>query len=180
MDNTIIKETGVKTALVDASSAIILCKTNLLHILIKVYRVVLAESVYHEITALPYSGAEEVTGLAAERKINILESVHQSSKDNLSGLDKGESDTIQLFYAGYGDFIIVDDGHAVRYCKREGVPFINALLFPVVLKYAQIRESEFCDEMFEDVRKTGRYSNEVISFARRCEKKDILFALPAK
>ena len=169
---------SARTALVDASSVIILCKTNMFHILVDIYRVVLAESVYQEVTALPYRGAEECIEFKASKKIDILETTNLLTGNCLPGLDRGESETIQFFEAGYGDFIIVDDGAAARYCQRKGYPFINALLFPVVLKYAQALEEDFCDTMFEEILETGRYSDKVIKYARNCSKEQIAFALP--
>ena len=168
-----------KKAILDASSAIILCKAKLQHLLIEVYEIVLAESVYHEVTAKPYSGAEEYRQLVTDKKIRVEGNLPQN-QDKGIGLDQGEYDTIQLYYQGVGDFVITDDGAAARYCKREGVPFINALLFPVVLRYEHIAELGFCDAAFEDICETGRYTENIISFAGNCRKEDVLFALPTK
>ena len=166
-----------KTVIVDSSSIIIFSKTNLLQPLVDVYRIILAESVYREITIESYSGADECGRLVKEKKILVQDTL-SSSYSTIQKLDRGEADTILLYTEGQGNFIIVDDGPAAKYCKREGIPFINALLFPIVLKYAQLRTSEFCNKVFEDVVVTGRYSNKVVTFARKCDKENISFALP--
>lgn len=166
-----------KKAVVDASSAIILCKSGLHTLLVDVYDIILPASVYREITVNRYGDAGEYKRLAAEGKLRIEEIPAQQAAE-FNGLDTGESDVIQLYYAGRGEFIITDDGPAARYCRRAGVPFINALLFPVILRYALIRDDDFCRRSMEKIISTGRYSQAVISFARECPRETIAFALP--
>ena len=166
-----------KSTIVDASSAIILDKAGLLHLLVRTYRVVLAGSVYQEITVKSDSCAEECKRLVQEKKVNVCDQplVNYSTSQ---GLDRGEAETIELFKTGVGDFIITDDGSAAKYCKKEGLPFINALLFPVILKHAEVSPSAFCNRAFEDVMGIGRYSDKIITFAHNCQEQDIAFALP--
>ena len=93
-------------------------------------------------------------------------------------LGRGEAETIQLYNSGRGDFIVTDDGAAAKLCKRGDIPFINALLFPVVLKYTETRPDDFCNRAFGMITDIGRYSDDVIDYASRCDKKEISFALP--
>lgn len=166
------------TAIIDASSAIILCKAGLHDLLAETYDIVLPESVYQEITANTYAGAEEYKQLASRQKIRVLENPEQNEKPGMAALDAGEYDAIRLFYAGLGKFVITDDGPAARYCKKENVPFINALLFPAVLRFARIKDEQFCRRTMEKIIEKGRYSSEVIEFARKCRQEHIAFALP--
>ena len=166
-----------KRAIADSSSVIILSKANLLQPLVEVYRIILAESVYREITIGAHSGADACERFVKEKGIRV-QNTSSRGYPGTHKLGRGEADTIQLYNEGQGDFIIVDDGAAARYCKREGIPFINALLFPIVLKYAQARTREFCNKAFEDVLARGRYSDKVVTFARKCSKENISFALP--
>jgi len=162
----------------DASSAIILCKAGLHILLPEIYDIVLPESVYREITAKPYSGSDEYKQLVAGQHVRVQGTPDQQERPGMAGLDTGEYDTILLFYAGLGDFIITDDGPAARYCKKEGIPFINALLFPVVLRLAQIKDDDYCRKSMEIIIEEGRYSQQVITFAGQCRIESIAFAIP--
>lgn len=162
----------------DASSAIILFKSGLHALLVEIYDIVLPDSVYREITVNPYRGAEEYKMLVAGQKIRVQDSQDQQERQGMDGLDRGEHDAIHLFYAGLGEFIITDDGPAARYCRKAGIPFINALLFPVVLRLAQIKDEDFCRKSMEIIIEEGRYSQQVISFAGQCRIESIAFAIP--
>ena len=167
-----------KKAIVDASSAILLFKADLHTCLTDVYRVVLPQSVFYEITSKPYAGSEVYNNLAAEGKIQVHGSAEPVEKHTMARLDKGEHDAIQLYYRGLGDFVIIDDGPAARYCTKEGIPFINALLFPVIMRLAEMKSDDFCRRSMEKVIASGRYSREIISFAAACERESIAFAVP--
>jgi predicted nucleic acid-binding protein len=162
----------------DASSAIILCKSGLHTLLVGMYDIVLPSSVYREITANQYEDAEEYKLLAAAGELRIEESPIQPEESGIFGLDAGECEAIQLYQNGMGDFIITDDGAAARYCRRQGIPFINALLFPVILRFALMKDDVFCHRSMEKIIATGRYSKEVITFALECRREDVAFALP--
>lgn len=162
----------------DASSAIILFKSELHLLLTEVYDIVMPKSVFLEITAKPYQGSEEYIRLAEANQIQIQDNLKHQEQQGIAGLDKGEYDTIQLYHVGAGNFIFTDDGRAARYCSHQGIPFINALLFPVVLKVARIWDEEFCRKAMDKVIGQGRYSPDVIAFAQVCPKESIEFALP--
>ena len=101
-----------------------------------------------------------------------------NEKEGMGGFGAGEYDTIQLFYNGMGNFIITDDGSAARYCTGEGIPFINALLFPVVLGVAGIKNDGYCQQAMEKIIEHGHYSPEIVDYARNCDADTIQFALP--
>ncbi len=169
------------TALVDASSAIILCKANLHLIVSEMYNVVMSKSVYDEITGNFYPGAEEYQQLLADNRVTIqapLTTTHRPISHGLHNLGQGEHDIIQLYYAGYGDFIMTDDGAAARYCKREQVRFINSLLIPMIIKCTGKQSDAYCRAAFNKVMNTGRYSRWVINFAEKCKREELSFFLP--
>jgi predicted nucleic acid-binding protein len=172
-----------KKSLIDASSAILLYKANLLRELTYLYQVYATSSVVHELTAEDHAGAEMfLHGFANDKfKIIDIEGIAVNSKKPLlpiDSLDKGESDTIKCFQAGKGDLIITDDGRAARYCTENGLPFINALLVPRLLYFADYFSlQESCDKM-DDVIDLGRYSAAIIKWARNCLRQDLAFAMP--
>ena len=73
----------------------------------KMYNVVMSGSVYKEITANSYPGAEEYRQLMAGKKITLKEPLPDISNESilpgLNNLDKGEHDVLQLYYAGRPD-----------------------------------------------------------------------------
>lgn len=166
----------------DASSAIILCKANLHLIVAEMYDVVLPQSAYNEITGNSLTGADEYKQLLADNLISIQSplpvSSYESASPRLNSLGQGEYDSIQLYHAGYGDFVITDDGAAAKYCKQEQIRFINALLIPKILECIGKPSDTFCLAAFDAVTRIGRYSQWVIDFAKNCGKEELAFFLP--
>ena len=167
-----------KIAIVDASSAIILCRAGLHLLLAGTYDIILPASVFREITARPYAGSAEYKDLAGAGKVRIEENNVLLTEPGMAVLDKGECDAIHLLNSGRGDFVITDDGPAARYCSKEGIPFINSLLFPVILQMAHIKNNDFCQRATEKIKRNGRYSNEIVDRARKCRGDSIMFAMP--
>jgi hypothetical protein len=167
-----------KIAITDASSAIILCRAGLHAFLAGTYDIVFSESVYREITVGSYTGSLEYRQMVNRGEIRVHSDPVLRRKPGMAGLDGGESAAILLFYAGQGDFIITDDGPAARYCRKEDIPFINALLFPVVLHLAGMEDEAFTRSAMARIIESGRYSRQVIALARECRQENISFALP--
>jgi predicted nucleic acid-binding protein len=172
----------VLTVLMDASSAIILYKANLHHIVPELYNVVISRSVYDEITNNSYPGAIEYQQLVADNNIMVqtppVAEVNKLLPSGLHRLEQGEHDIVLLYYAGYGDFILTDDGVAAKYCKSKGVPFINSLLVPVIIKCSGNKSDTYCQAAFDSIVHIGRYSEWVIHFAERCERDELTYFLP--
>ncbi|MDW7774090.1 MAG: hypothetical protein SCH71_14485 [Desulfobulbaceae bacterium] len=74
-----------KTAIMDSSSAIILCKTGLHILLGEIYEIVLPASVYLEITAKPYAGAGEYKRLAAEGRLRVETNPEKQERPEMVG-----------------------------------------------------------------------------------------------
>lgn len=170
------------TALLDASSAIILYKADLHIIVCEMYKAVMSLSVYDEVTGNACPGAKAYQHLLVDKKLTLQRPAIAPSGDGdvsrLLALHKGERDLIQLYNSGYGDFVITDDGDAARYCRREQVPFINALLIPVILSYTDIKSVAYCQTAFNKVKNTGRYSHWVINLAEKCHSHEMAFFFP--
>lgn len=181
-DNTLKLKKKKMTALVDASSAIILYKAHLHLVVCELYNVVMPVSVYGEITENAYPGAKVYQQLLADKKIRVQAPLESPdcilALSGLHALDKGEGDVIELYYAGKGDFIIVDDGAAAKYCTRQLIPFINALLVPVIIRYSGQQNDVYCQTAFDRILRNGRYSRWVINFAEQCERDDLAYFLP--
>ena len=167
--------------LVDASSAILLAKVGLGSLLCETYKVIMARSVFNEVTLHKRPGASgylkqnEAGGILIEE---VRQQVSTSLPERIHTLGTGEKDTLLLFYWGYGDFILTDDGAAAKFCRRNNIPFINALLFPLILEAAGMQHPRFRHYYCSKLEKTGRYSSKVLEFARSCTITSISFFLP--
>ncbi len=164
----------MKKCLLDASSAILLFKSGLYAELVKTYEVLMTESVYHELTIDRYPGADTFRGGKSAGEVKVLagfggEVAFQSQISPGNLLDRGEFDTICCFKAGKGDFILIDDGGAAKYCRDHGIPFINALLFVKLLYDSGLISASVYEQKFNTLLRLGRYSHEIIKFARQAE-----------
>lgn len=170
-----------KKVLVDASSAIILAKACLSSHLITTYSVIMAKSAFNEVTRHSLPGSKEYLQFADNKKISIKEPKRlrlNSIPQQIKSFGRGEADTLLLYYEGLGDFVLIDDGAAAKYCKQEQIPFINALLFPVILETAGIENQGFTKYFFDIICKAGRYSETILNFAQNCPEEEISFFLP--
>ena len=167
--------------LVDASSAILLAKVGLGSLLCETYKVIMARSVFNEVTLHKRPGASgylkknEAGGILIEE---VQQQVSTSLPERIHTLGTGEKDTLLLFYWGYGDFILTDDGAAAKFCRRNNIPFINALLFPLIIEAAGMQQPQFRHYYCSKLEKAGRYSSKILEFARNCTMTSISFFLP--
>jgi hypothetical protein len=172
-------------ALLDASSAILLYKTGLLHDLVAVYQIHVTRSVLEELTGRSRPGAATFARCIDENTLSVIsmeneEANYKGVESEMKTLGKGELDTIRCLEAGMGDFIITDDGKAARYCKNKTLPFINALLFPRLLYFAGIFSLHESVMKMEAIRRIGRYSPQITAWASNCAKEALDFAIPRK
>ncbi len=165
---------AVKTVLADASSLILLFRAELFPALISFFRIVTAESVYGEITVRGYPGAEVFETACAQGQILVrsAESVCAVRCPELlmpsQAVKKGEGDTIRLWLAGEGDFVLMDDYRGAAFCRDHGIPYISAILFPRILRLSGNFSRDECVQKTEQIIRNGRYSKKIIAYARNC------------
>ncbi len=173
----------MKSAIIDASSAILIFKSELIEQLVSTYKTLISSSVYDELTRRGDPGSETFRLLCDKDQIQVLtlhdqKRIRRNSFPALPTLDPGERDTICQHLMGNGDFIITDDGQALKYCKKAGLPFINALLFPLILYLIQsISRSEYLKKS-DKIIKNGWYSKNVIEIALNFSNQTIQPFLP--
>jgi predicted nucleic acid-binding protein len=172
----------MKKVLLDASSAILLLKAGLLTKLTDFYHVSQTQSVFLELTSNNRYGADKFRQYGAERKLKILNVDNvigplDTTNQALHSLDQGESDIIRCFKTGKHDFIIIDDGPAAKYCNKNNIDFINALLFPRVLFFSNNISLDECKGYMDQLVLNGRYSGEVIAWAYNCKRESLHFAI---
>lgn len=173
----------MKSIIIDTSSAILLFKSGLIALLVKNYNTLVAHSVYNELTQHGYPGAADIKQLCECGRIKVLKQIHpkpdcQESFPALPVLNSGERETLQQQMGGVGDFIIIDDGRAVKYCLKASLPFINALLFPrILLMVKAISASEYHQKKAEIIQ-YGHYSEGIVEMAQNLSDRAIQPFLP--
>lgn len=173
----------MKRIVIDASSAILLYKSDLFEDLIAAYQTTMAETVFKEVTRSGYPGAERFNTCFLKRryvvrKTDQIITLPPKQFKALSGLGKGERDTIFIHLEGNTDFIIMDDGKGAGFCRDYGLPYINAIFFARILYLSGgINELVFRKKT-EIIFKTGRYSQEIIDYALKCSTEETAFFMP--
>lgn len=147
------------------------------------YRLITTPSVYTELTENQHCGADAFRQFRDNGKIVVNPLPGKSVSDcpyisDMSFLHKGERDTLHLFYSGSGEFVIIDDGGGAKYCRRNRIPYINALLCPKILFFSGHISEDDCDIRTEMIINIGRYAGEIISYALTCSKEELTFFLP--
>ncbi len=164
-------EAPLKSALIDSSSAIILFKAGVADTAADAWCLMAPTSVIDELTVANQPGARWFGQMAASGRLHPIALDNRPSEKpprNLERMGHGERDTLQLFLDGWGDFVLVDDGQAAGFCRRHRIPYTNALLVPRILALAGVALNGGSRAAMERVSKMGRYSAEVLDYARTC------------
>lgn len=169
-------QTKMKQVLVDSSSAIILQKTGLITLLMNLYRPIITESVFKELTRNTYPSSEIFKSYCKHKKLHVQPLNAETQERRMTAifsLNRGERDTILQYIEGTGDFILLDDGKAARYCSKNNLPFISAILFPRILQLTgELTEAE-SDQKSKDIIEIGRYSQKIIEMAREMSRNEL-------
>ncbi|WP_419662483.1 uncharacterized protein Dvar_29460 [Desulfosarcina variabilis str. Montpellier] len=169
-------------AIIDASSAILLYKAGLLDAYCRMIQLLMTRSVFAEVTVPQQCGADAIGHLSGQRPgIVVLDDprhpdCHESVAD-IGRLHRGERDTLLHYLNGAARFVVIDDGKAVRVCRRQDIPHINALLVPKLLYFAQRLSMDQIDHYFFRLCSLGRYSDKVVDWAKRCGASQLEFFL---
>lgn len=169
-------------AIIDASSAILLHKAGLIDVYCQRVRLLMTRSVFDEVTVPRQVGAAALGDLAGRQPGIIVikdprDPVGNEAVADLDRLDRGERDTLKHYLNGAASFVVIDDGKAVRVCRRYGIPHVNALLVPKLLCFGKRLQADQADHFFMRLRTLGRYSEAVVSWARGCTAGELAFFL---
>lgn len=169
----------MKTVLVDASSVILLHKADLLADMQAAFRLWLTISVYEELTRLRRPGAQAVARSRRDRRITVVSPNNALHSQPLPGnLHRGERDTLLCFLDGGVDFIIIDDGPGAGYCRREAIPYVNALLCPRLLAIGGRLSPQEARGAMTRISDLGHYSTWIKRYAVRCSEATLSAFLP--
>jgi hypothetical protein len=169
----------LKTVLVDASSVILLHKAALLTDILTAFRIQLSASVYEELTRHRRPGARTVARSRRERRIAVVTPNGAADPHHLpASLHRGERDTLLCFLNGGVDFIIIDDGPGAGFCRREGLPYVNALLCPRLLAIGGRLSPDEARRAMTRISDMGHYSAWIRHYARTCNEAALTAFLP--
>lgn len=169
-----------KAVLIDTSSAILLFKSDWMIPLMKGYRVGTGPVAFREMTATGYPGATAFTQWQQQNRLVLhprCPTGHARQRD-LHRLDPGERECINLFYSGAGTFIIIDDGPGAAFCRREAIPYVNALLIPRLLGPGAAIDGAGIEAAIQKIYVRGRYAPWVLEYALTRPLEDLGFFLP--
>jgi len=172
------KQQHQKTILLDASSAILMAKAGFHETMADSYSILMADSVFDEITRKKLPGSDEYRKLLQEIRLQVFPvtiSPRPMADTALQQLDKGERETILLFKDGYGDFVVTDDGAAARFCRNNEIPFVNSLLLLRLLSLSGRIDLSSFEAGFQSLLALGRYSEIVKEYAQNCPDSELYF-----
>lgn len=159
----------MKSALIDASSAILLYKAKIFDDVCLAYHLLVVPAVYAEITVARRSGATAFRQAYARNRIERLKQPCPHAADQVAmALGTGERDTVAAYLEGASHFVIIDDGKGAQACRVNGIPHINALLCAKILLHSGLIESDLFESAFNHLLSIGRYSLKVIEYAQAC------------
>jgi len=169
----------MKTALIDASSAILLYKAELFEAVASAYDLAMAPAVYQEVTVADRMGAAYFDAACRSGRIRIVSGgAPRQLGVELNRLGAGERETLSLYATGGVDFVILDDGKGVNYCRKNAIPYINALLCPRILHWTGRLDRSAFLQAFDYLLEQGRYSFFVVEFAKKCNAQKLAFFMP--
>lgn len=153
----------MRKIIADSSSLILLYKCGAAGILLDNCICIVPESVRDELIAAEHAGASLFSKCFTEGRIKVLEAQENSAFSTKMG--SGERGVFSLYKAGCGDYVVIDDRKGASYCRREGIPYINALLAVKIFFYADLISGRELEKMSSWLKINGRYSDAVIEWA---------------
>jgi hypothetical protein len=162
--------------LLDSSSAVLLYKAGVISALMEAFVVRIPLSVYREITVHGQTGSDDFVQYVQNGSMQVSYE-YKGCLINLP-LAGGERDVVLLYLSGDADFIIIDDKKGASYCRRNRIPYINALLaLRVLCLNGFIGESDY-HKGREYLCLYARYSKRVIEYASNAGEDEISFFFP--
>ena len=169
-----------KTFLIDASSAILLFKTNWMASLLDHYQVGIGPTVYRESTVPGHPGAEAFARWRQEERLSCTTRNGTAAEPPtaLKRLDPGERECIDLYGEGAGRFVMLDDGPAAAFCRRCGHSLCQRPACPPPFDPAPGPRPDGLKNAVLAVYAEGHYASWVLEYALTCPDEDLAFFLP--
>jgi predicted nucleic acid-binding protein len=158
----------VRPIVLDASTAILLAKIDLLRPLVSQGEAWMAESAFREATAKEdLDDARMIRQLEGEGLIRRASSKGEGAKiERDFRLDEGESESIAVA-RGKGAICATDDGPAIRCLKVLGLAFTTAVALLVSMVEGGHVAGELGIELLSKLERFGRYDPRILEDAAR-------------
>ena len=171
------------TVYIDASSAILLYKAGLFIQCTRYFSMIMEEEVYKEVRVPDHPGADFFLSMIQKKYVKVGRVDPGQGQIPLpENLDPGERQTLMLYFQNVHPddplFIIMDDAKGAKFCMTRKVPFINALLVPKILWFAELLDETIYLEKTDTIIQTGRYSRVVIEKAKGLSRTDLDMFIP--
>jgi predicted nucleic acid-binding protein len=148
-----------KSFISDSSSLILLAKSDLLSLLCKNARIFITQTISEEIR-FNSKDSQLIQDLISKGEITVKRM--QEKRKEESGLPvslgKGERTALALFKDIEIDYLLLDDKKAAIYCRKNSIPYINALLIPHYLRNREVIDDQMMEERIELLNRIGRYA----------------------
>lgn len=134
------------------------------------YRAVIGPTVFREMTVGDHPGAAAFSGWQREKRLIVEtpQALIDHAPPGRRRLDPGEQECIDLYHNGAGSFIVIDDGPGAAHCRREGIPYVNALLVPRLLNHDPLGDKADWQDALLAIFRIGRYAPWVMTHALSC------------
>ncbi|MGA1791151.1 MAG: hypothetical protein ACMUIM_06675 [bacterium] len=143
-----------KSFVSDSSSLILLAKAGLLCLLCENARLFITQTIEAEIR-FDSIDSRLIKGLITEGTIMVKKI---KENDLPVSLHKGERSAIILFKMLNADYLLIDDKKAALYCKRNAIPYVNALLIPHYLRMCRIIDAQMMKRKILLLSEIGHYA----------------------
>ena len=144
------------------------------------YRVGTGPAAFREMTVADYPGASAFRQWQQEERLVLHPRCPPavSVGTDRNDLDPGERECLTLFLNGTGTFVVIDDGAGAAFCRREAIPYVNALLIPRLLSPASATARAEAEAAMQQIFALGRYAPWVLEYALTCKPEALAFFLP--
>jgi predicted nucleic acid-binding protein len=151
----------------DASTAILLAKVDLLREVTARGAVIMAGTAVEEALARDSDDARMIRSLLDDKRIGRVAA--PAGADALMGdfrIDRGEAETIVVARAR-GATCATDDGPAIRCCRALGISFTSAIGLLAAMAEADIVEPTLALELLAKLQRFGRYDARILEDVAR-------------
>jgi len=162
----------MRKIIADSSSLILLYKSGAAGFLLNNCRCIVPESVRDELIAPEHTGTSFFSTCFVTGRIEVM--VAQENYTFSIRMGSGERDAISLYMGGCGDYVIIDDWKGASYCRREGIPYVNALLVVKIIFFADLISGQELEKMSSWLKNNGRYSKAVIEWAEMADAGELM------
>lgn len=152
-----------KSFISDSSSLILLAKVDLLGLLCKNARIFITQAISEEII-FNSKDSRLIQALISTRQIEVKRI--KEIRFPIS-LGKGERTALKLFREMEADYLLIDDKKAAIYCKKNSLPYINALLIPHYLRECEAIDEQMMKKKIMFLNEIGRYAEWIKEYVSR-------------